>query len=685
MTAVPVFAFSKAKQAHYQLRQNGEVPSALLPSPVGRSWERCSSLGLPATGGEFKPCQQAELREQLEKSATLIDHAVPVMEMLHQQIIGSHSMVVLTNAEGFILNSFGDDGFLQRASRVALTPGISWSEETKGTNAIGTALVEEKPIVIHGHHHYFSSNHFLTCSASPIQDPNGKIIGVLDVSGDHRSYSPHTLGLVKMSVRLIENQMFVHGFPDALVVHFHARPEYLGTICEGMIAFSPDGQTLAANQNALTQLGLRHRDIQGSSFEQIFNQSVRTALDYSAQSNKLPLQLTNTRGARLFCRVIAGPSMKAPLRVFTFPRAEESAPTIRPQTDRCKIATTRGNALENLNTGDPQVDAVIQKVRRVIGRDIPILIHGDTGVGKELLAKAIHDDGPRHDMPFIAVNCAAIPESLIESELFGYEEGAFTGAKKRGSCGKVLQADGGTLFLDEIGDMPHPLQARLLRVLQERLVNPLGSTKSIPVDIHLVCATHRKLKDWVAAGKFREDLYYRLNGLTVNLPALRARNDLPALVALILSRFGHSGPNGQRHTVSPAVMEMFLRHPWPGNIRQLSNLLRTASVMAGDDVEIGLDHLPDDFLEEFDAIPTGVITQTATSVEAPPATTGTSPVAEQNLASVLLSTSQNLESTTLGLIQRTLELHQGNVSAAARQLGVSRNTLYRKLRQIWQV
>jgi len=224
MTAVPVFAFSKAKQAHYHLRQNGEVPSALLPSPVSRSWERCSSLGLPATGSEFEPCQQAELREQLEKSATLIDHAVPVMEMLHQQIVDSHSMVVLTNAEGSLLNSFGNDGFLKRASRVALAPGISWSEETKGTNAIGTALVEERPIVIHGHHHYFSSNHFLTCSASPIQDPNGKIIGVLDVTGDHRSYSPHTLGLVKISVRLIENRGFVQGFPDAVVVPFPPRP-----------------------------------------------------------------------------------------------------------------------------------------------------------------------------------------------------------------------------------------------------------------------------------------------------------------------------------------------------------------------------------------------------------------------------------------------------------------------------
>ena len=688
MTAFPNFALAKSKQAHHHLCEHGEIPSGMIPASIAESWRRCAELGLSAKGMDFTPSVPAVLRAELEKHAALLDHATPVMEMLHQQMIDSHSMVVLTNAEGFILHSFGNDAFLERANRVSLMPGVSWAEDGKGTNAIGTALVEERPIAIHAHQHFFSTNHFLTCSASPIIDPFGKIIGVLDVTGDHRSYSPHTLALVKMSVRLVENQMFAHAFPDAMVVHFHTRPEYLGTICEGMIAFSPDGKTLAANQNACTQLNLRPRDIAGTCFEQIFNQSIKTALDYTTQTSKVPLQLTNTRGTRLFCRGIAGNAMKTPLRVFTVPRAEETITAAASTAGRassaapsCKNTPLHGRALELLNTGDPQVQAVIQKVRRVIGRDIPILIHGETGVGKELLARAIHDDGPRYDKPFIAVNCAAIPEGLIESELFGYEEGAFTGAKRRGSCGKVLQAEGGTLFLDEIGDMPQPLQARLLRVVQERLVNPLGSTKSIPVDIHLICATHCKLKDAVAKGKFREDLYYRLNGLTVNLPSLRSRNDLPALIELILSRVASSS---QVHRVAPDVMAMFLRHPWPGNIRQLSNLLRTATVMADSDEVIGIDHLPDDFLEEFDSIAVGAppASGNAAHVEAAAAI---STDRHPNISGMMLSGTQDLESTTLNLIQRTLETHQGNVSAAARQLGVSRNTLYRKLRQIWQL
>jgi transcriptional regulator with PAS, ATPase and Fis domain len=192
--------------------------------------------------------------------------------------------------------------------------------------------------------------------------------------------------------------------------------------------------------------------------------------------------------------------------------------------------------LASLDTGDPQVAAVIAKVRKVIGKDIPILITGETGTGKELLAQAIHNDSPRRDGPFVAVNCASIPETLIESELFGYEEGAFTGARRKGALGKLVQANGGTLFLDEIGDMPYPLQVRLLRVLQERIVNPLGSAKSIPVDISVVCATHRSLREMIAQNLFREDLYYRLNGLVVKLPPLRERTDLAVVIEKIRRR-----------------------------------------------------------------------------------------------------------------------------------------------------
>ena len=256
--------------------------------------------------------------------------------------------------------------------------------------------------------------------------------------------------------------------------------------------------------------------------------------------------------------------------------------------------------------------------------------------------------------PFVAVNCASIPETLIESELFGYEDGAFTGARKKGAVGKILAANGGTLFLDEIGDMPFSLQARLLRVLQERMVTPLGSDKSIPVNVELICATNHNLRDRIARGLFREDLYYRLNGLVVKLPPLRERTDLEIVVKKILT----TESNGGRYTVSNEVLDMFGRHRWPGNFRQLTNLLRTAVIMAGDELEIGLQHMPDDFLDDIDLYP------------------GAGPA---NGVVGMVSSGSNLEEMAHSVILSSLEANGGNVSATARALGVSRNTIYRKL------
>jgi len=308
--------------------------------------------------------------------------------------------------------------------------------------------------------------------------------------------------------------------------------------------------------------------------------------------------------------------------------------------------------------------AVLRRVEKVRGRDIPILVLGRTGTGKEWLARAIHQESPRRDAPFVAVNCASLPDTLIEAELFGYEDGAFTGAKKRGSVGKIVQADGGTLFLDEIGDMPLAQQVRLMRVLQERTVVPLGGTRAIPVDLRVVCATHRDLRAMIEAGTFREDLYYRINGLVVTLPALVDRSDLAALVARVLDMQRDSDAVPSK--VSAAVLERFARCRWPGNLRQLANVLRTAGIMAeGEDV-IDVEHLPEDFLQDCDAAP--LIDSSRVDAQPGARTTGCATPARM----------QDVQAT---LIEQTLARHDGNVSAAARELGLARNTVYRYLRQ----
>lgn len=307
-------------------------------------------------------------------------------------------------------------------------------------------------------------------------------------------------------------------------------------------------------------------------------------------------------------------------------------------------------ALGRLSSGDGRVRRAIDRAHCILDKPIPLLIQGESGVGKDMFAKAFHASSARSRAPFVALNCAAIPEHLIESDLFGYEGGAFTGARKEGAVGKIVQAHGGTLFLDEIGDMPLSLQVRLLRVLQERIVVPLGGVQPIPVDVSLICATHHQLQEAVAQGRFREDLYFRINGLTVTMPPLRERTDVLELADAMLRE---CAPERELR-LSQDVRALFLRHPWPGNLRQLHNAIRVAIALLDDDEStVTLAHLSEEIVE----------------------TAGDSVAGPHGLA----GNGADLRTTARSAIDQALETTGGNVSAAARLLGISRNTLYRRL------
>lgn len=667
-----------ARMAREALLKSGLIPPGLLPSAIEMSWQRCLDYGLDTNqGGMFDPLERGNLLQEREKSSHLLAHAQPVMDVLFEQIVDTQNVIVLANDSGYILHSCGDPEFLPRAEKIALAPGIEWSEVSRGTNAIGTALVTGTPVIVHGDQHFLSANHFLTCSASPIFDPYGALTGILDVTGDHRSFNRHTLALVRMSVTMIENRMFASAFDETVTLRFHARNEFIGTLCEGMAAFNEDGTLISANRSACFQFCQNLEQLRGASFASLFGQPISRVLDHLLVRPQDLIALNLNNGVRVQARADFCPKI---LRRYSR-LAIQSDPTESQDTARKAVAVSNPDhqpcPMERLQTGDPQINAVLSKVKKVVGRDIPILIQGETGTGKEFLANAIHSFGPRKAKPFIAVNCAAIPEGLIESELFGYEEGAFTGARRKGNIGRILQADGGTLFLDEIGDMPLSLQARLLRVLQERVVIPLGSAKSYPVDVFVICATHRRIRDSVSSGQFREDLYFRLNGLTVMLPPLRERTDIITLAGSLLTQHGGAHPP----SLDTDVLDLFLRHPWPGNLRQLSNLLRTAVVMADGEPTIGRHHLPDDFLEDIEkvlATPRAVHEAPIareTVVAVPPTPTFVPPSVEN-----AEEPTGRLQDLAFQAIHHAIARNHGNVSAAARELGISRCTLYRKLR-----
>jgi transcriptional regulator of acetoin/glycerol metabolism len=624
------------RQARIHLLEHGDCPPGFMDERIARSWRRSLTAGLLPTGRLTDSGHPSDfnLNHALARNQDLLAHSRPVMEYLFEQVQHSQSMVILADNRGMLINTMGDVDFLSKAERVALAAGSSWHEQHRGTNAIGTALAEASSVEIHGGEHFLERNGFLTCAAAPIMSADGTLLGVIDISGDQRSRHPHTLGLVSMAARMIENRLVITACRHHIRLHLHPQPEGIGTVAEGIIALSDDGWIVGANRNGLALLHLAPPDLNATPLARAIDVRLEDMLSRYNRRPDQPMQVHLHDGTSLFVQV----------------HAEQAALTITP-SPTCSIAAT-DDALSNLDTGDLHWRSASNKARRVAGKPIPLLIHGESGVGKELFARAVHDSGPRRNEPFVAINCSALPENLMEAELFGYAPGAFTGARREGSLGRLREAHGGTLFLDEIGDMPLSMQTCLLRVLQERQVSPLGGGKLVDVDFALICATHRKLREEADKGSFRSDLYYRINGLTVNLPALRERSDFQTLTERLLDDINP----GRGIHLSANLLAQLSRHHWPGNLRQYASMLRTASAML-DPEEICIDwqHLPDDVAEELSA----TLRQTSLA----PAS----------------GVPQNLEELSRSAIRLALESSNGNISAAARRLGISRQTLYRKI------
>ncbi len=642
--------FNCISKAREDFLSSGLIPVGVVNDTIIRSWQRSAERGIGMERGENRCIPRYDLMQRRDKNHSLLIRSQPVMENLYHEICGTSSMVLLADSEGVVLHSIGDPNFVDQAQKVYLKPGGIWSESVNGTNAIGTALEEQLPVHVHSSEHFIDKNRFLSCSATPIFDPRGAVLGALDVSGDYRGHQQHTMALVRLSAQIIENQMFAPEFPDDIVICFHIKPEFVGTLYEGIAVFSPQGDLIAANRSALLQFGLDRFRMTGQCFASLFRLSLPKLLEQARFQHHPVLKLQLQSGAELYGRVWPGSSLSPVtfLPIKTLPSRE------------CKTQSAGAGEptlLNELEFGDRKMQTLIGKALKVIGHDIPIMIEGESGTGKELLARALHLSGPRKNGPFVPVNCASIPEGLIESELFGYQEGAFTGAKRKGHIGKIREADNGTLFLDEIGEMPLQLQARLLRVLQDRMVSPLGGTGSSRVELSVICATNRRIRDAVAAGTFREDLYYRLNGLLLTLPSLKDREDRVPLSRKILDDLlGAERMVG----ISPEVLRIFENHPWPGNIRQMHNVLRTAVALLDEGNEITVDELSEDFMEQADRG-----SKDGDMIKKP---------ADGSGGNALLA---DVEAR---LITTTLDRTGGNIAAAAKIMGISRNTLYRKLR-----
>jgi len=615
-------------QGKAHLQGPGSDPS------IARSWLRClEDYHLdPALSMAPTVLEHGRLLESRERLQQVLQIAGNEMTSLHQQLSGAGHAVLLTDARGVILNCVTAPAERKIFERAGLWLGADWSEACEGTNGIGTCLVERQSLTIHQDEHFRGRHTGLTCSASPVFDPHGELLAVLDVSSARPDVSRqsqfHTMALVNLSAKMIESCYFLRYFDNQWLLRFHLQAESVGLFSEGLLAFDGEGRISAVNQSALNLLGHIRGGLLGKPVEAFFDCSLDELLGRASVNASASWPLRTRDGRHLFA-VLRGQPRSVP----------------QPLPPRAVLERPR---LPEICLGDAALQDDFRKSLRVFERDVPLLINGETGSGKEAFAKAVHHASQRAEKAFVALNCAAIPESLIESELFGYRGGTFTGARKEGMRGKLQQADGGTLFLDEIGDMPLALQTRLLRVLEDRMVVPIGGEPQA-VNVRIISATHRDLLERVRDGSFREDLYYRLNGLEIALPALRERSDKSQLLDFLLAQEA----GDQQVSLDGPARQALLDFHWPGNVRQLRNVLRTLAALC-DDGRIGLEDVP------------------AMIRQGRPAPV---PAAVEEAGEYPLDDAERLA------LLNVLEQQRWHMTHTAEQLGVSRNTLYRKLRK----
>lgn len=626
-----------------------ERQRAEYKSIIADSWNRCIGYGLQHDHEPAPAALDDQARRALEQGyeALLSTTETEVLPYYNNIMSNSRCLILLADSEARVLKGWGDQRITESHLRPWFGAGANWHERCAGTNAIGTSIATGSPIQVQRNEHFLKLNRSIISSAAPIFDTDRTLVGVLSAFSDAYLPQAHTLGMVRLLSQSVENRLIVRQLGgDHFILTLNTTPDNIDSPWSGLIAFDQSGRVIASNQRADQLLG---EPLAGRNLSSLFIENRSQVLNHS---HNAPIRLTTTQRVRLSGLLKRPTSVAAPV-----PRATQLEPRPKSSTPQ-----PGGVSLDQIEHGDPLVRRCADQAGKVLARGVPILICGETGVGKEVMVKALHRSSARSGQPLVSVNCAAIPPELVESELFGYEAGAFTGARAQGSLGLIRKADKGILFLDEIGEMPLAAQSRLLRVLQEREVTPVGSTDRIPVDILLVSATNRPLSSRIGSGEFRADLYYRINGLSLELPPLRGRMDRPQLIRVV---YREHRDESQPDDLNSEVMAALENHPWPGNIRQLTNIIRVAVAIA-DGEELQLWHLPEDFLAEYG----GREEAERNAIEGAPKPLRT-PQADDNAG-------RNAMDQTLVVYRQCM----GNVSRAARQLDVSRNTLYKRLREM---
>jgi len=611
---------------------NGESIEAEVTPSIYRSWQRSLEFNVDhSLVSNEDILSTPSLNQRRDTQETLIRASEPVLPYIFSLLGNTNYTVLLGDNDGYIIEAIGDAPFMSKAQKVNLSPGASWREEVRGTNAIGTALSDNAPISVFGWEHFVHDNNFLACWAAPIQNSQGSPLGVLDISGEVSPNRQKILTIAMMGASIIEKNLRLFELENQLKFYQEGAKLASSLLQQGFIAINHNGIITSINQLGAALLGRKAENIVGQLAAEVFS----TPKGWMLSGHSLELHLKDRSGQDISShlkRVVneAGQPLGA---VGTLQITRTPSP----------------QALSNiLWIGQSQLSQrTLARASKVALTHSSVLIHGESGTGKEIIARTIHQLSPRRDGPFVALNCASLPASLIESELFGYVEGAFTGASRGGKPGKFELANKGTIFLDEIGDMPLNVQVALLRVLQEKEVSRIGDDKARKIDVRILAATHKDLSALVEAELFRLDLYYRLKVVTLELPPLRDRTeDILDLVPYFIRKACESF-DSPILGIDEDVYAHLLAQPWPGNVRELENCIESMVALAEGPILTVAD-LPDEF-------------QTSALKTKP------EPLLEQQTKQAILY---------------ALTQTKGKIAPAAKLLGIGRNTLYRKIKDL---
>ncbi|WP_318246788.1 sigma-54-dependent Fis family transcriptional regulator [Bacillus norwichensis] len=595
---------------------------------IYQSWKRCEEYQVDPLQKQTSIIIDDQRLDETLSHSEMYKASLPIVESLHQQVQGTGHLITLADDKGTIIHLEGDQKIKQQAAEMSFIRGADWSEKAAGSNAIGTGLAVGHPIQIFSHEHYCEGVHPWICSAAPIKDPlTGKVLGIIDLTGPRQLVQPHSLSVVQNISKMIQHNFKTH----SLKQRHQLQKFYEGFVnkwkSDSVIMLDEMLNIVHADPKCLFLLQIDHwkQLAAHQEFHHIRN-SLLTNNEYEWELDVPSLQI------KVFIQVIVQGSE----RIGYLLHLEK--------TNQIRNYTYWGRIIGN----SQPMNQLIARAKIVAPTNVSILLTGESGTGKEVFARAIHKESSRSQSPFIAINCGAIPKELMASELFGYEPGAFTGGNPKGKAGRFEEADGGTLLLDEIGEMPLDLQVHLLRVLQEKEIVRLGTSRSKKVDVRIIAATNRNMRELIAERKFREDLYYRLNVVEFQLPSLRERKeDIPLLTRYYIIHYAkkHDKPVP---TIGNEVLSLLNQYHWPGNIRELTNTIEYAVLFCSNN-HITMDSLPDFFRDSSQGL-----------------------ISEHHELTVLEQEEKNK-------IKQLIEETGGNLSEVARRCKIARTTLYRKI------